>query len=146
MVMNISSFGSCFGSCRFATLLCFFFNTFRPLYINEFWVLLFTKFGRLYEFPFLRLYSVRWLRFIRYFFKYSGMFSTFSILYKNFSVLKHILSLIGQITSNNHNSELDLSVNSSEIYGKTRTFGPSPICFISLFYLPRQTRKNSKKI
>jgi hypothetical protein len=26
-----------------------------------------------------------------------------------------------------HNSELDLSVNSSEIYGKSRPIGPSPI-------------------
>jgi hypothetical protein len=30
-------------------------------------------------------------------------------------------------TSENHNSELDLSVNSSEIYGKSRAIGPSPI-------------------
>jgi hypothetical protein len=30
-------------------------------------------------------------------------------------------------TSNFLYSELDLSVNSSEIYGKSRTIGPSPI-------------------
>ncbi len=30
-------------------------------------------------------------------------------------------------TSENHHSELDLSVNSSEIYGKSSAIGPSPI-------------------
>jgi hypothetical protein len=30
-------------------------------------------------------------------------------------------------TSENHNSELDLSVNSSEIYGKSSAIGPGPI-------------------
>ncbi len=37
--------------------------------------------------------------------------------------------------SNNGKSELDLSVNSSEIYGKSRTFGPSPIHICDYYLL-----------
>jgi hypothetical protein len=38
-------------------------------------------------------------------------------------------------TSENLNSELDVSVDSSEIYGKSRAIGPSPIqnCDIHLY-------------